>query len=215
MTIHPEPTADAPEHLAVFLDFMNAYEGAMQAVGADRSNPGTEGQFDPWSVAMLIAARRKERRGRPQQLVMVRVYRGMPSPTRDKQGASRADRQVARWNRDAAKLKAPLKIRRRPLAYDNNGKPHEKGIDTMLAVELALGAACGQFDAAVVFSGDADLLPGIEAAASLGVACESASWVGGGRRMPQQSVAYTYLLSLEDYRRVSDRTDYRQKLRPR
>ena len=122
---------------------------------------------------------------------------------------------MARWKRDAAKLKAPLKIRTRPLAYDNDGKPHEKGIDTMLAVDLALGAARDQFSAAVVFSGDADLLPGVEAAASLGVACDSASWVGGGRRLQQQPVEYSYLLSSEDYRMVRDHTDYRRKLRPR
>lgn len=215
MTIQPEPKADALERVAVFIDYMNAYEGAMQAVGANRSNPGTAGQFDPWAVARLIAVRREERRGRPQMLVMVRVYRGMPSPTRDRQGASRADRQVARWNRDAAKLRAPLKIKTRPLAYDDHGRPHEKGIDTMLAVELALGAASDRFSAAVVFSGDADLLPGVEAAASLGVACDSASWTKGGRRLQQQPVEYSYLLNNEDYRRVSDHTDYTRRLRPR
>ena len=215
MSSEAEPKTGAPERVAVFIDYMNAYEGAMQAVGADRSNPGTAGQFDPWSAAMLIVARRKERRGRPQVPVMVGVYRGMPSPTRDRRGASRADRQVARWNRDAAKSKAPLKIKTRPLAYDKNGRPHEKGIDTMLVVDLALGAAHGQFSAAVVFSGDADLLPGVEAAAGLGVACDSASWTGGGRRMQQQPVEYSYLLSHEDYRRVRDRTDYSRRLRPR
>ena len=103
----------------------------------------------------------------------------------------------------------------RPLAYDNAGKPREKGIDTMLAVDLALGAARDQFSAAVVFSGDADLLPGVEAAASLGVACDSASWIGGRRRLQQQPVKYSYLLSNEDYRMVRDHTDYRRKLRPR
>lgn len=49
----------------------------------------------------------------------------------------------------------------------------------------------------------------------MGVACDSASWVGGGRRLQQPPVEYSYLLSREDYRQVSDSTDYSRKLRSR
>ena len=59
----------APERVAVFIDYMNTYKGSRQAAGADRSSPGTVGQFDPWSLAKLLAARREERLGRSQLIV--------------------------------------------------------------------------------------------------------------------------------------------------
>ena len=214
MTTTPEPRSGASERVAVFIDYMNVYEGSMQAVGVDRSNPGTAGQFDPWSVAGLIAARRGERTGRRQSLVMVGVYRGMPAPSRDKIEASRSARQVSRWKAAAAKAGAPLVVRTRPLNY-THGKAREKGIDVMLALDLAFGAHLEEFDAAVVFSGDTDLLPAVERAREFGVDCDSASWIGGGRRLQPPSVAYEYRLSREDYRRVSDPADYSQKLRSR
>ena len=214
-TTVPDPRSCETDRVAVLIDYMNAYKGAMQAVGADRSAPGIAGQFSPWSVAQMLAARREERISRPQSLVMVGVYRGMPVASLDSRGASQAYRQVERWRRDAAKLKAPLEIRTRTLAYDDRGRPREKGIDVLLALDLALGAAFDRFSAAVVFSGDADLLPAVEAATGMGVACDSASWLGGGRRLQQPPVEYSYLLSREDYRQVSDSTDYSRKLRSR
>ena len=193
---------------------MNVYEGSMQAIGVDRSKPGTTGQFDPWLVARLIAARREERIGRHQSLVMVGVYRGMPAPSRDRLEASRSARQVSRWRSEADKAGAPLVVRTRPLNY-KQGRAREKGIDVMLALDLAFGAHLDEFDAAVVFSGDTDLLPAVERARGFGVDCDSASWVGGGRRLQPPSVEYEYRLSRDDYRSVSDTTDYSQRLRSR
>lgn len=202
------------ERVAVFIDYMNAYEGAMQAVDADRSNPGTAGQFNPLLVAQMLRNRRQKSTGCHQSLAMIGVYRGMPSPTREPTKAAQSSRQVNHWEIEATQTNAPLIVRTRPLNY-MYGKAREKGVDVMLAVDLVIGAHSDKFDAAVVFSGDTDLLPAIESATSIGAICDSASWVGGGRRLQPPSVSYEYRLDLDDYHRVRDTTNYSYKLRTR
>lgn len=207
-----EPWLGEFDRCAVLIDYMNAYEGAMRAVGADRSNPGTEGQFDPLEVARLLQARRQKRTGRCQSLVFVGVYRGMPAPRRNPERAAQASRQVERWKTAADRTGAPLVVRTRPLSY-RYGRPQEKGVDVMLAVDLVKGTLSGQFDAAVVFTGDTDLLPAIEAATGMGVVCDSASWVGGARRLRPPRVAYEHRLDLDDYHQARDDIDYSRTLR--
>jgi uncharacterized LabA/DUF88 family protein len=46
---------------------------------------------------------------------------------------------------------------------DSNGKLHEKGVDVLLAVDLVRLAAEEKYDTAVILSGDADLVPAVEA----------------------------------------------------
>lgn len=212
VTTRSEPGLGEPDRCAVLIDYMNAYEGAMRAVGADRSSPGTEGQFDPFEVARLLRARRQKRTRRRQSLVFVGVYRGMPTPRRDPGRAARASRQVERWKTAEVRTGAPLVVRTRPLSY-RYGRPQEKGVDVMLAVDLVKGTLLGQFDAAVVFTGDTDLLPAIEAATSMGVVCDSASWVGGARRLRPPHVAYEHRLGPDDYHQTRDDIDYSRTLR--
>lgn len=202
------------ERIAVLIDYMNAYEGAMRAVSADRSNPGTAGQFNPLLVAQVLRDRRQRSTGCHQSLVMIGVYRGMPSPKREPIKAAQSSRQVNHWKAEATQRSAPLVVRTRPLNY-MYGKAREKGVDVMLAVDLVIGAHSDKFDAAVVFSGDTDLLPAIESATSIGATCDSASWVGGGRRLQPPSVSYEYRLDLADYHQVRDTINYNYKLRTR
>jgi uncharacterized LabA/DUF88 family protein len=57
--------------------------------------------------------------------------------------------------------------------------PTEKGIDVAIAVDLIHLALRRQYDALVLFSGDTDLLPAIEAIKSLGLShLEVACWSG-------------------------------------
>ena len=121
---------------------------------------------------------------------------------------------MSRWKSAAAKSGAPLQVETRPLYY-RQGKAYEKGIDEMLCVDLAVGACLGEFDAAVVFSGDTDVLPAVERARDFGVACDSASWINGARRLQPPYVEHEYRLSREDYRRVSDPFDYSRRLQRR
>ena len=80
----------------------------------------------------------------------------------------------------------------------------------LLALDLAFGAADGNFDVAVLFSGDSDLLPALERADAFGVTCEAASWAGGRRQQPKRSyIKFTHLLQQSDYEQAHDPFSYR------
>jgi len=87
-------------------------------------------------------------------LAEVRVYRGMPSPKLD-------PRSHRAWQR-----------------------PQEKGIDVALGVDLVDLAHRGEYDVAIVFSLDADLLPALERVQDMGLRVgrprvEVAAWAQG------------------------------------
>ena len=172
------------DRLAVFIDYQNAYHGARQAFGT-HSDPSVIGQFDPIKLSELIVERRPAYpAARQRELVRVGVYRGLPSSTRDPDGSRAALRQAARWRDSAVDKAARLEVHLRPLRYlrdrsQSRFRGVEQGIDVLLALALAFGAANGDFDVAVLFSGDSDLLPALERADAFGVTCEAASW---GRR---------------------------------
>ena len=58
------------------------------------------------------------------------------------------------------------------------------GVDVALAVGLLVEAP--NYDVAILFSGDADLLPAVEhVVINLGKTVESAAWIGGARQIPR------------------------------
>lgn len=50
---------------------------------------------------------------------------------------------------------------RKGFLLKNNGKHHEKGVDVLLALDLALGAVDAKYDKAILVSSDTDLLPAV------------------------------------------------------
>ena len=166
------------------------------------------GQFDPYKLAKLIGARHPSYSGaKLRKLVQVQVYSGIPSPTKNPRGHSAAKKQISRWRASGAH-KPRLEVCTRPLDY-RTGRPREKGIDVMLALDLAFGAANREFDVVVLFSGDSDLLPALERAHAAGVTCETATWTGGRRRQQQKSyVRWEHRLGQRDYDAVRDSFDY-------
>lgn len=198
------------DRLAVFIDYQNAYMGARQAFGTGQGDPHIVGQFNPLELARLIARRHPNYSGANlRQLVQVSIYRGLPSGSRSPTGYAAARRQVSRWQSYGAGESVRLDVQTRPLDYRME-KPREKGIDVLLALDLAFGATNREFDVVVLFSGDSDLLPALERADAGGVACESASWQGGGRRLPQKSfLKCEHQLTQLDYTQVQDPVDYR------
>lgn len=198
------------DRLAVFIDYQNAYRGARQAFGREDDHY-IVGQFDPLKLAKLIAQRHPSYRGATlRRLVQVRIYRGMPSSTKSSEGYAAARKQVSRWRSASSTGGLRLEVCTRQLDY-RTGKPREKGIDVVLALDLAFGAANGDFDVVVLFSGDSDLLPALERAHALGVACETAAWAGGGRRQPQKGfLRWEHRLDRRDYGQVHDSFDHRR-----
>ena len=198
------------QRIAVSIDYQNAYRGARQAFGADDSDHHVVGQFDPIELAKLIAARHPSYQGaKLRQLEQVRIYRGLPSSTRHPKGYAATRKQCDRWRRAGGRDGPQIEVCTRPLDY-RTGQAREKGIDVVLALDLAFGAASDEFDVVVLFSGDSDLLPALERAHSFGVACEVAAWQGGGRQQRKKSyIGWEHRLAQRDYDQVQDSFDYR------
>ncbi|MDE0701430.1 MAG: NYN domain-containing protein [Acidimicrobiaceae bacterium] len=198
------------DKLAVYVEYQNAYRGARQAFGEGEDHH-VVGQFDPLELAKVIERRHPSYLGaRLRRLVQVKVYRGMPSSTHSPEGYAAARRQVSHWRSGAGTEAPPLEVLTRPLDY-RTGQPREKGIDVLLALDLAFGAANGDFDVVVLFSGDSDLLPALERARASGVVCEVAAWAGGGRRQPRKDyITWEHRLQRLDYDQVHDPFNYRR-----
>ena len=148
----------------------------------------------------------------------VRIYRGMPSKTRDPKGYGAAQRQVAAWRRNPL-----VHVWTRPLSYAPDGTAREKGVDTKLAVDMILMAQRDEFDVAVLVSGDTDFAPALEAVAEIKqavAACEVAAWASPSVRRPRSPLiggeqVRLHILSEHEYRSVRDTTDYGRRTRRR
>lgn len=194
-----------PGRVAVFLDYQNVYKGAREAFFNDDA-PHWWGQVRPMRLGLKLAGAGDDRR----QLVGVSVYRGVPTPKRDSKGAAAAQRQIHAWQQEA--LTRP---RLRPLNYRTD-PPREKGVDVQLAIDVAAGAIRDEYDVAVVFTADTDLLPAIELVAEMKGhgAVEVAAWVPVQQRGSVQRLRlpghelWCHMLTLTDYEHVRDETNY-------
>jgi hypothetical protein len=171
--------------------------------------PARAALIHPLRVAERILARRR----RAGELTAVQVYRGRPNPERQPTLAAVNDGQTVAWERDPR-----VRVVRRNLNYRGwpAQPPQEKGIDVALAVDLIRTAMLEQYDVAVVFSGDTDLLPAIETAfehtrPNIEIAC----WVGAqplwfpepGRQ--QRYLPYCHFLDAKDFAAARDHGKYR------
>lgn len=200
---HPGNT----ERVCVFVDYQNTFMAARSCFHTGRHGP-TAGQFDPLKLGQLIVGRRR----RPSVLQQVRVYRGLPDATKQPRPYAANERQTAAWTR------SPLvKAVRRPLRYPKSwpaDAPQEKGVDVALGIDFVRLAVRGQFDVAVLFSTDTDLVPALEAVLELktvGVHVEVAAWKtkGANQRLSVGgNVPWCHKLHDADYRSVRDNRDY-------
>ena len=171
-----------------------------------------DGQFRPLALAKLS---RPAIRTTPKlrKLAHVAIYRGLPSPQRDPSGYGATRKQIAAWRSEFNTLPDSVtsQIECRPLSYAG-GRPHEKGIDVLLALDLAFGAENEDWDVVVLFSADSDLRPALERAAAFGTICEIAGWAGRGPRQSRAShVSWEHRLPRRDYDAVQDSRDYRPR----
>jgi uncharacterized LabA/DUF88 family protein len=204
--------------VAVFIDYQNTYMRARTAFGDVRLDPFTFGQVFPRRLAVLLKQKGEEA-DPTRTLVGVRVYRGEPDAQRSPVGQAACQRQVRFWN--AQKLVTAIT---RPLHYletDWNSAgaptkwlPREKGIDVLLAIDMAMGAVQDEYDTAVLMSADTDLVPALEAVLELGKRVEVASWRpesfwGSRLTVPGRNV-WCHWLSRQDFEMVRDDADYTQ-----
>lgn len=205
--------------VAVFVDYQNVYMGARQAFGSGQDRPQV-GQILPSPTGLLLTDRgRAKDPGR--QLETVHVFRGEPASERSRIGHGAAQRQGTVWQ-----LKPRVTVATRPLHYyhrgtDSSGRPmfeaREKGIDVLIALSMVLGAERDEFDVAVLFSADTDLIPAIEGVRSIGKRCEVAGWkppTGYGNAL-RISGLWCHWLDQTDYGRLHDPTDYTKPAPPK
>lgn len=189
--------------LDVFLDYQNVHLTAHQtwcAYGA----PLHQCLIDPLALALEL-----ERMFDGAQLQRCFAYRGRPDPRKQPQLAKYNDRQSAWWSKDAR-----ISVRSRPLRYPRDWgatgaePPREKGVDVQLSVELIERTIDAEFDIAVVFTHDTDMIPALELAARRSATVIVANWLGANRL---QSTSHPFPgvgLPFEAFARAQDTRDY-------
>lgn len=201
------------QRVAVFIDYQNIYRGARRAFFEEANDPGFYGHINPRKLGVLLQDRVGS--GSQRKLVGVRIYRGLPSSSKDAAGYAAARRQQAMWDKQGL-----VQSIMRPLNY-RNGPPREKGIDVALAIDFVMGAQRDEYDIGILCSEDTDLLPAIEAVTELKgpEVCETFSWRSDAPdarrpnplRLPDKKLGLIHLLTRDEFDRVKDEMDYNIK----
>ena len=180
------------------------------ATFGDKTWPNEYGNFSPYQLAQILAARND--RGGDANLVRVEIHRGLPSSSRDRLGFAATRRQAQAWMKEDPQRVIP---KLRPLRYpdDENEPPQEKGIDVNLAIGIVEQVITQQCDVAILFSHDTDLLPAVEAVARIASPynIETASWesdIHHYRLRTNIQGVYHHYLREEDFKRVETRVNY-------
>jgi len=205
----------------VFIDYQNVYHGARDEFGLKQAHP-IQGHVRPLRFGLLLKQMGEEV-DPSRELIEVRVYRGEPTVRSHETLQSSFQRQVEGWKRRAPMLNVNTRpLRYNPTAWDSWGRPtewdkgHEKGIDVLLALDVALGAERDEYDVAIICSADTDLVPAIDAAVERGKKVENAIWRAEGGYAPAlkatHRVIWKHYLDERHYGMVHDPTDYTLEL---
>ena len=197
--------------VALFIDYQNVYMRARDSF-APRGGPSRVGQIVPRLVGELLVER-GHRVDPHRVLSSVLIARGVPSAERSPIGDAAAKRQVAAWGSQSA-----VTVVTHPLQYVRveagpgvtRIEAREKGVDVVLAVQMLLGAQRDEYDVAILFSADSDLIPAVVAVRLLGKRCEVAAWrsPAGFRSALRIPGVWRHWLDRADYERLHDPTDY-------
>ncbi len=197
------------QKVAVFFDYENVHRvghGLYSHLGEQKY----ETVVDPRMLAERLVGMRRS----PSELAQVLVFRGRPVPAHQPEAASANDIQKTAWEQDPR-----VQVIRRDLRYDfdtdgsNRFTAREKGIDVALAIAIVDGAIRGEFDVAIVFTGDTDVMPALELAFNRTDPCiEIACWQGskplwfaeGLRQRPPRRLPYCHFLKEDDFLECRD-----------
>ena len=201
--------------VAVFIDYENSRFGAREVFGDPRRDPYTFGHVEPQKLA-LVLKQLGEQVDPTRELTAMYVYRGRPGPKSGPRAQAGSARQFDSW--EAHPL---VSVKSRPLRYQptawSMGRPtawraEEKGIDVLMAIDIAIRARDDHYDVAVVVSADSDLVPAIEAALDAGKRVETAMWWNlehPHRRMKVPGLRlWNHALDADCFAQVRDDTDY-------
>jgi len=200
------------DRVMAFIDYRNVYRGARDCFHEPYA-PSVAGQTHPILLGEHIVANSPFVR----ELDSVRVYRGLPSATRDSRANAAFKRQVEAWSDDPRTVVVARTLsypRGWPNRCQPGEKPQEKGIDVALSVDFVRLALGDQYDVGVVVSTNTDLLPALETVAhSTDKRVEVAAWSGRSGHNQRLSIEgdaqpWCHWLDREVYERVCDMTNY-------
>lgn len=199
----------------VFVDYENVRHGAREVFGDPGRAPSTFGHILPQRLGVLLKQLGDAVDPR-RKLTQVTVYRGSPGPKSGPRRQSEFARRRAAWEAQPLVRVKTRQLRYHPTAYENGRavawRPEEKGIDVMLALDVAIGARDDQFDVAVVVSADSDLVPAVEVALDAGKRVETAMWWSEADPHRRLSVpghtVWNHKLDRRKFSHVRDDTDY-------
>ncbi len=196
------------QRVAVFLDWQNVYHCAREAFHDPDNDPSRYGSVRPRAFAQLLVEK-----GTPGRILThLGIYRGQPDPRRDPKTHAAHMRQRQAWETECGPI---LHLQTRVLRY-LSGRPlseaSEKGIDVQLAIDAMLMAVSGEYDVAILATGDNDLLPVVEGIRALqevhgAPEVEVIGWQGLSRALTVTGVPVRWI-GRKDYEAVRDRTDY-------
>lgn len=194
------------ETVGVFIDYENVHRTAHGLFCGQGSN-----RYDTVVDPLKLAERLVAKRSRASTLGGVWVFRGKPSAAVQQTPARANDLQAQAWSADPR-----VHMVQRDLKYewheDGTFTAREKGIDVALAVGLTEHALDRDIDAAIVFSGDTDILPALELVYYRRlIHLEIAAWSGQKslwfaemlRANPPRRLPYCHFLSEQDF--IDDR----------
>ena len=201
--------------VAVFIDYQNVYHCARLAFGDPENDPPTFGHVLPQRLGLLLK-QLGEDVDPDRELQAVTVYRGEPGAKSHPRLQSAFSRQVAAWRASPLTTVRTRLLRYQPTEW-SFGKPvrwrgEEKGIDVLIALDVAIGARDDCYDVAVVVSADTDLIPAIEVALRAGKRVETATWSSKTLRTKPLTVAgwriWNHWLDRQRFDYVRDDTNY-------
>ncbi|WP_419944724.1 NYN domain-containing protein [Candidatus Poriferisodalis sp.] len=201
--------------VAVFIDYENIRYGARNAFGDPRRDPYTFGHVLPLRLGLLLK-QLGESIDPDRELIAVSVYRGRPGPKSGPRAQAGAARQFASWEAQPLVRVRSRQLRYQPIAW-SMGRPsewraEEKGIDVMMALDIALGARDDMYDVAIVASADSDLVPAVEVALDAGKRVETAMWWSSANphhrlKIPGRRL-WNHALDVARFEQVRDDADY-------
>lgn len=199
----------------MFVDYENSRFTAREVFGDPDRDPYTFGHVRPLRLGVLLK-QLGESVDPARELVTVKVYRGRPGPKGGRKAQAGSARQFAAWEAQSLVTVRSRQLRYQPTEW-SLGKPirwraQEKGIDVLMALDIAIGARDDLYDVAIVVSADSDLAPAIEVALEAGKKVETAMWWSPQDRHRRLRVQgkrlWNHALTAGQFAQVRDDTDY-------
>jgi uncharacterized LabA/DUF88 family protein len=189
----------------VLIDYQNVHRSAFESFTA-YGTPLKDAQIHPVQFANQAAKKIRESTGEALDITKILVFRGVPSPRKERRLNAIVSRQHRTWSAHDRRVE----MRTRPLRYLRDwpdSKAEEKGIDVLLAVTLVEAALRDSADRFIVATRDTDLLPAIELAQSIHSGCVDIVTWDGQSQLAVDDVS-THVMGEAAYRASRDLHNY-------